>query len=374
MPERIISADSHFDIPFKRVLAHIPQKYRETAVAMRAGQVARSMKAVNDASAKPVLRNKPGGLPRAPQVPRPEGELHPAAGRPGRSDPHARLADMDVDQVDAEVLYLNFDFGTVEMLYGLDDAACSAGFHALATAAIEVAAVDPDRLVPVYPIALHDLDFSIKEANRIAGAGGRAVVLPSYPPEFSLAPYWDEVYDPLFSTLEDLGIAISQHFHKRRAREIGGWDPTPARAIRRSLPPIFMSELLGGWVLTGIFDRHPRLKVVLAESGLGWIPYYLQRLDKMKERHGWAKVGMTLPKLPSEYWYSNMAATFEEDVVGMKLLDELGVDNVMWATDYPHPDCTWPESQKVIHEHFNSVAPDVMRKIIGGNAARIYNL
>ena len=69
-----------------------------------------------------------------------------------------------------------------------------------------------------------------------------------------------------------------------------------------------------------------------------------------------------------------MAATFEEDVVAMKLIDELGIDNVMWATDYQHPDCTWPESQSVIHEHFDDVDPAIMRKIVGGNAAQIYRL
>jgi predicted TIM-barrel fold metal-dependent hydrolase len=373
MPERIISADSHFEIPFDKVLEHLPEQHREAAVAMRAGLMEQMLKVMGDPSAaKPALRNKPSGSTQAPQVPRPQGQAWPAEGRPGGSDPHARLADMDTDQVDAEVLYLNF--GDVDMFYQLDDEGCSAGFHAFTTAAIEVASVNPDRLVPVYPIALHDLDFSIKEVNRIAGEGGRAVMLPAYPTDFSLAPYWDEVYDPLFSVLEDLEIAVSQHVNVWQSNEIGTWDPTPARAIMQSLPPIFMSELLGGWVLTGIFDRHPRLTVVLVEAGLGWIPYYLQRLDKMKDRHGWEKRGMTLPKLPSEYWYSNMAATFEEDVVAMKLLDELGVDNVMWATDYPHPDCTWPESQQVIHEHFDDMPPDVMRKIIGGNAARIYRL
>jgi uncharacterized protein len=372
MAERIISADSHFEIPFERVLEHLPEKHREAAVGMRTGLMEKMMKMFGDGAAQPALRNKPAGSTQAAAVPKLTGQAYPAEGRPGGSEAHARLEDMDTDQVDAEVLYLNF--GDVDMFYELDDDACSAGFHAFTSAAIDVASVNPDRLVPVYPIALHDLDFSIKEVNRIAGEGGRAVMLPAYPTDFALAPYWDEVYDPLFSTLEDLGLAISQHVNVRQSNEIGKWDPTPVRAVMQSLPPIFMSELLGGWVLTGIFDRHPRLRVVLVEAGLGWIPYYLQRLDTMKTRHGWEKRGMTLPKLPSEYWYSNMAATFEEDAVGMKLLDELGVDNVMWATDYPHPDCTWPESQKVIHDHFDTMDQDVMRKIIGGNAARIYNL
>jgi uncharacterized protein len=373
MAERIISADSHFEIPMERVAEYLPQKYKEAYNEVRANLMAQMLAILGDASAQPKLRNKPEGAQQAAEVPRPTGQAYPAEGRPGASDPHERLKDMDTDQVDAEVLYLNF--GDVDLFYNLDDEGATAGFHAFTSAAIDVASVNPDRLVPVYPIALHDIDLAKKEVQRIANEGGRAVMLPAYPTDFSLAPYWDEVYDPLFSMLEDLQMPISQHVNVRKsAREIGMWDPTPTRAIMQSLPPIFMSELLGGWVVTGIFDRHPRLKVVLVEAGLGWIPYYLQRLDKMKDRHGWAARGMTLPKLPSDYWYSNMAATFEEDAVGMKLLDELGVDNVMWATDYPHPDSTWPVSQDVIKEHFDDVDGEVMRKIVGGNASRLYRL
>jgi len=373
MAERIISADSHFEIPVERVAEYLPQKHKDAYAEVRAGMMEQIRTIMGDPSAQPQLRNKPQGAARTPEVPRPSGQAYPAEGRAGASDPHERLKDMDTDQVDAEVLYLNF--GDVDLFYNLDDEGASAGFHAFTSAAIDVASVNPDRLLPVYPIALHDIDFAIKEVQRIANEGGRAVMLPAYPTDFSLAPYWDEIYDPLFSTLEDLSMPISQHVNVRKsAREIGMWDPTPARAIMQSLPPIFMSELLGGWVVTGIFERHPRLKVVLVEAGLGWIPYYLQRLDKMKDRHGWEVRGMNLPKLPSDYWYSNMAATFEEDAVGMKLLEELGVDNVMWATDYPHPDSTWPVSQEVIREHFDGVDKDVMRKIIGGNAARLYNL
>jgi predicted TIM-barrel fold metal-dependent hydrolase len=373
MAERIISADSHFEIPFDRVLEHLPKEHHEATLAMRAGMFEKVMATFGDPSKRPPLRNKPEGTTQPPLVPKITGTAYPAEGRAGGSDPHERLKDMDTDQVDAEVLYLNF--GDVDMFYDLDDEACSAGFHAFTSAVIDVASVNPDRLVPVYPIALHDIDFTVKEVHRIAGQGGRAVMVPAYPTDLALAPYWDEIYDPLFSAIEDLGLVVSQHVNVRKSSaEIGMYDPTPVRAIMQSLPPIQMSELLGGWIVTGIFEKHPKLKVTLVEAGLGWIPYYLQRLDTMKTRHGWEKRGMTLPKLPSEYWYSNMAATFEEDLVGMKLLDDLGVDNVMWATDYPHPDTTWPESQKVIHDEFSTLPAESMRKIIGGNAARIYNL
>ena len=370
MAERIISADSHFEIPVERILEHLPAKYHETYTALRASSLQRAM--VGDATS-PKLRNKPEWVRPTPEVPRITGMPYPAAGRPGGSDPHARLEDMDIDQVDAEVLYLNF--GDVDLCYDLDDEGCTAGFKAFTSAALDMASTDPKRLLPVYPLLLHDIDVTIKEVERIAHQDGRAVMVPSYPTDFSLAPYWDEVYDPLWSTLEELEIPVSQHVNIRKSsREIGLWDPTPVRAISSSIPPIFMAELLAGWLVTGVFDRHPRLKVVMVEAGIGWIPYFLQRLDKMRDRHGWEARGFVLPKLPSDYWHSNMAATFEEDVVGMKLLEELGEDNVMWATDYPHPDCTWPVSQDVLAEHFRDFPADTTTKIVGGNAARLYHL
>jgi predicted TIM-barrel fold metal-dependent hydrolase len=375
MAERIISADSHFEIPIDQILEYLPEKYRDEYRKMRDAKMAEMMASMlSTATESPALRNKPAGHIPTPAVPKLTGMPYPAAGRAGGSEPRARLEDMDIDKVDAEVLYLNF--ADVDLFYGLDDEACSAGFQAFTSAALDVCAPNPERLVPVFPLLLHDIDFAVKEVQRIANQGGRAVMVPSYPTDFDLAPYWDEIYDPLWSALEDLQMPVSQHVNVRKSNveQISKWDPTPVKAILQSTPPIFMSELLAGWVTTGIFDKHPKLNVVLVEAGIGWIPYFLYRLDKMKDRHNWAARGMELPKLPSEYWYSNMAATFEEDAVGLLLLEQLGEDNIMWATDYPHPDCTWPESQKVIHDEFGSLPEATKRKLVHGNAARLYRL
>jgi predicted TIM-barrel fold metal-dependent hydrolase len=151
-------------------------------------------------------------------------------------------------------------------------------------------------------------------------------------------------------------------------------DPTPAKGLFQSLPPIFMAEALGGWIVTGTLERFPKLRVVMVETGLGWIPYYLQRLDRMKERHGWDTFDGMIKEKPSFYWYRNMAATFEEDEFGIRNRHEIGVENLMWATDYPHPDSTWPESQAVIKKHFEGVPAEETRLMVGGNAARFYNL
>ncbi len=152
-------------------------------------------------------------------------------------------------------------------------------------------------------------------------------------------------------------------------------DPTPFKGIFQSLPPIFMAECLSGWTVSGVLERFPELQIVLVEAGIGWIPYMLERLDTMAENHGWDTFPeKAISEKPSHYWYNNMAATFEQDLIGIKLIDELGVKNLVWATDYPHPDSTWPNSREVLEHHCAGLPAEHVELIAAGNAERIYNL
>src|SRR5579859_150946 len=370
MSERIISADSHVDIQQDRVLAHLPEKYHD---AYREGLMAMGARLLSGKPQKQ-LKNKAQAAPSAPATGGlPTEQPWEAAGRPGARDPWRRLEDMDTDKVDAEVLYSDITGGA--SYYNIPDEGCLQAFQAFNTAAIEFASANRDRLIPVYILPLHDIEAGIKELQRIANEGARAIQLPLYPADCDLAPYWDEVYDPLWSAIEEVGIPISQHVGANDSLfDILARDPTPAKGIFQSLPPIFMAEVVAGWIVSGIFERHRRLKVVLVEAGMGWIPYFIGRLDKMKERHGWDQLGMPLSELPSFYWHQNMFATFEEDAFGVRNRHDIGVDNLMWATDYPHPDSTWPHSQEAIKEQFKGVPDAEMRAMIGGNAAKVYNL
>jgi len=184
-------------------------------------------------------------------------------------------------------------------------------------------------LLPVYILPLHDIGAAVAEVTRIAQEGGRALQLPIYPTEIGLEPYWDERYEPLWGAIQEVGIPVSQHVGSNSY--LGGLmqsDPTPVKGLFQFLPPIFMAEVLGTWVVTGILERFPKLHVVMVESGLGWVPYYLQRLDRMQSRHGWNTFeGMTKEK-PSVYWYRQMAATFEEDEYGIEKRGAIGVENI----------------------------------------------
>ena len=357
--ERIISADSHVAIRDDAVLRQLPEKHHEAYKQARQEYVMGMVKRLQ--------QGEGGGLPIS-------GADRPweAAGRPGEIDPVERLKDMDIDGVEAEVLYSDVECGAA--LRNMSNGGRAAAFRAFNDAALEFASADPKRLLVVYLVPIVDIDEAVVEVERLSRAGARAFMLPTYPTDLGLPPYFHERYHPLWSAISDTGIPISQHVGANEALwHVMRYDTTPAKGIFQSLPPIFMAETLANWIVGGVFARFPKLRVVLVEAGLGWIPFFLERLDTMKTRHGWDTYDM-LPELPSHYWQQNMMATFEEDTYGVSQRHRLGIDNLMWATDYPHPDSTWPHSQEVLETHFRDVPEAEARQMIGGNAARVYGL
>lgn len=357
--ERIISADSHVRIQDEAVLRHLASKHHDDYQAAR-------LRFMADMAQR--MKKKPGAQNLMPSQEQP----WEAAGRPGEWDPVERLKDMDIDQVDAEVLYTDVMVGSA--YYDLSSEVRLACFQAYNDAALEFASRDPKRLLSVYIVPIADIDESVREVTRLAEAGARAILLPLYPVDIGLPHYSDPRYEPLWSCIQEIGIPVSQHVSANQALlDVMSYDPTPAKGIFQSLPPIFMAEVLAGWIVTGVLERFPKLKIVLVEAGLGWIPYFLERLDTMKRSHGWDHYGM-LRELPSFYFRRQVFATFEEDTFGVSQRHRLGVENLMWATDYPHPDSTWPHSQKVLQTHFREVPVEEARLMIGGNAARLYGL
>ena len=357
--ERIVSADSHVSIQDESVLGHLASRYHDDYKAAR-------LAFMKKMAAR--MKKKPG----APSMMPSQDQPWEAAGRPGESDPVARLEDMDIDQVDAEVLYTDVMVG--EAYTNLAPQARVACFQAYNDAALQFASYDPKRLLPVYIAPIADIDESVREVTRLAKAGARAILLPLYPVDIGRPHYSDKLYDPLWSCFQEVGIPISQHVSaNQHLLDIMVYDSTPAKGIFQSLPPIFMAEVLASWIVPGTLARFPDLKVVLVESGLGWIPYFLERLDTMKRSHRWDHYEM-LPELPSTYFRRQMFCTFEEDTFGVSQRHRIGVENLMWATDYPHPDSTWPNSQKVLETHFSDVPVEEARLMIGGNAASLYGL
>lgn len=354
--QRLISADSHVTITMEAFLEHLPKRFApdvEDIVAQaRAAQAALNM---------------------------PNNRAHrdwPAQNRPGDHVQEDRVKDQDMDGIEAEVLYSQSAFGfDGGVFYRLKSAeARVACFQSYNDALAEWIAYAPERLIPVGIVPVLDPKEGVAELERLVAKGFKALTVPTYPASYQLAPYWEDDYQQLWQAFAANRIPLS--LHTNAAPGLAGIqmsDPTPAKGIFQSLPPIVMAELIGTWILGGMVPRNPDLHVVLVESGIGWIAYYLERLDTMSRRHNWGGRGMIKEK-PSSFWSQQFHATFEDDLVGMRTIDLLGAHTLMWASDYPHPDSTWPESQEIVTKHFDGLPDEHKQAIVWKNAAELYGL
>jgi predicted TIM-barrel fold metal-dependent hydrolase len=353
--QRIISADSHVTITNEAFYENLAAKYVSDIEAAIADQMA-MMAALN----------------------MPNNRAHrdwPAQGRPGDHIQEDRVKDQIEDGVDSEVLYSQSVFGfDGGVFYKLSDEARKASFEAYNDTLLQWIDYDKQRLIPVGIVPVLDPKEGVKELERLVERGFKALTIPTYPDSYGLAPYWEDQYKPLWQAFAANKIPLSLHTNASPSlKSIQMADPTPAKGIFQSLPPIVMAELISTWILGGMVPDNPDLHIVLVESGIGWIAYYLERLDTMQRRHNWGGRGMIKEK-PSSYWRSQFHATFEDDMAGMRHIDLLGAETLMFATDYPHPDSTWPESRAVVERHFGGLDDDVKQKIVWQNAAELYDI
>jgi uncharacterized protein len=263
-----------------------------------------------------------------------------AAQDPGHFEPNAKLAAMDRDSVLAEVIFPEVGGAKycTPTYMGSDWQEALKGYN---QSMVDFASVNPDRLLSAYQIALYDIPFAVSEVHRLAREGARCVQVPCYPSEVGLPDVHDSRYDPL-------------------------------KGIFTSIPPISMSESIAFWILTGTLERFPKLKVLLIEPGLGWLPYYLGLLDKRMHMH-YKFPGVK--KLPSEYFKTQIGASFMYEPDGLRFAcDVLGPECLYWSTDFPHPATCWPNSQQQVKSQFTEagLSEANRRKIVYDNSRKLF--
>lgn len=293
-------------------------------------------------------------------------EPSPGVYRP--STPHLRLEDMDRDGVYAQVMYnlLRWPFKDQD----LKDACLSVYNTWLA----EFSRSSPDRLIGLATLPAGHPQRAIEELQRVASLGLRGAIFDAFA---STVPLFDAAWEPFWSAAEDTGIVISMHvgggFHTLPGLHVqvpGSWQ-LPARASALGTQ---MDELLTSVIFAGVAERHPRLKLVLAECGIGWLPYMLERMDWEYNNYNSVLTDVRLNVKPSDQFRRQMWATFQDEKIGVKLIPEIGEDRVMWASDYPHPDSTFPNSLHAVKEMFHGVPDSLTRKVVWDNTARLYNI
>lgn len=305
--------------------------------------------------------------------------------RPGVYNGKARLGDMDVDGIDAEIIFP--PQRTLGHWLGMpEEELVLAGVDAYNRFAFEEFAVDPKRQIPMYQIPSLGNDNAVEYLHKAADVGAKGVIISNWPS--GKAQLSDED-DRFWAALVETGLALTIHINlvgrdERVKRHVEGVQVTSGvkkgapnanqRAIGgmagvfAAVPPV-----IGQFCFQGVFDRFPDLRVLLIETGVGWIPHFMEQLDDRywRNRH-WGEINIAEP--PSFYWYRNFAATFMQDFNGVNQRHAIGVENMMWSTDYPHHGCDWPYSRKLIAEMFADCTGAERDKIVAGNAVTYWHL
>ena len=293
-------------------------------------------------------------------------------GRRGGWDPAPRVEDMDFDGVDAQVLFGSGAGGGVA-IRTLEKPMQQVMMLAYNDWLAEFCRAVPKRLIGVGELPVWDIEASIVEAKRCAKLGLRGVAIPAIPAYPDSPPdekaYLDPAYEPLWQTLEDLNLPIHMHLGTRAL----GRGLEQSLMIGISVNKSAMCEPIAVFIFSGILQRHPGLKLVSVESGVGWMAFLVPWMDNVFAKHRY-HTESPLTEPPSFYFHRQVFGTFIDDEVGVRNRDVIGVENIMWSSDYPHINSSWPTSQEFIERHFGDVAPADRAKMVGRNAAKLYGL
>ena len=295
--------------------------------------------------------------------------------RPAAYDPRAYLEENETDGVWGSVIYpseglVMFSVPNTEVV--------SASMKAYNDWLAEFCSEDPVRLKGLAMVNVDDIDDAVGEFTRVREIGLSGVLITVKPPAW--APFHSPAYDPLWACAQDLDLPISLHTATDRGDPRGG-DAAFTLDIKSVPPSVFINkdyqvrQALADLILTGVLERFPRLRVGSVEHELAWIPFFLDQMNytytdrpRRGEWYRFREDGV----LPSDFWHRNCFASFQEDGNGVRMRDVIGVETLMWGSDYPHTESTFPRSKAIVEEILADVPDDERRAIVCDNAARLY--
>jgi len=380
---RYISADGHFESPPEQWIHRVPKQYRERAP--------RRIKLANGRDAL-LIEGRPlvyGGTSlyggRAPE------DFDPTVldfdSTPGCGSAEQRLREQDIDGIDAEVLFaldvrnsaIRDKAAFIGIIQGFND-----------YLAEEYCAVDRDRLIGVAVLPNIGADEDIVEMERCKRMGLKAAWLSTFPsgqgfPSAEDDRFWAAALD------FDMPVIVHTSFPKKVGsretrlfkypREPQGENRPPTDFVQRFArqgPHHSGSVEASQLVISGVFDRFPRLQIYWAENNVGWLPYFYEQIDhEYSINRFWAERYLGLPRLkhrPSEYLKEHAYWGFFEDHVGVKLRHEIGVERMMWSTDFPHVVTRWPHSLEMMDSQMKDVPEEERHKMAAGNAVKFFRL
>jgi predicted TIM-barrel fold metal-dependent hydrolase len=258
----------------------------------------------------------------------------------------------------------------------------------------------PGRYIPLMIIPFWDPQLAVREIERGVAMGARAVAFSENPSYLGFPSVHDKdrFWDPVFTAVSDAGVPLAAHLGSSSRMATTSADAPPV--LSPTLPMINSMSCLGDWMFSGNFQRFPDLKLCLSEGGIGWIPLYLQRIERVvaMQARVMLKVeasGLSINEVvggaiakeqtvsdellrrtlidPYELFSQHVYGCFIDDPIGLRSLDLLPIDNIMIETDYPHPDCSFPHSRREAAKGVGHLDPAVQDKILRTNAMRVFN-
>lgn len=356
----LISADSHVNEPGDLWTSRVAAKFRDRVPRMERFEEGDAWVIDGMEQPMPFGLNCGAGMP--PEMRK--AWMFWEDVRAGGYDPKARVAEMDLDQVDGEVLFPTPRLGSAIFAHP-DQEMHLAIVQAYNDFLSEFVEYDPTRLRGLFMMPNSGVEDCLGEIKRIGdrpGVGG--FMFGQYPSGGVKASAAD---DPVWRECVERGLAVSIHV------ALSPGMPKPS-GVPGPLPGAGRHLMIGGQLLdlifSGTFDRNPDLKLVAAEVDCGWVPYYKEQIDDNFRRfkHNYPD----MDRFPSEYFEDNLYFTFVTDNYGVSNRHMIGVDRMMWSTDYPHPSASWPNSWSHAINSMAGVPSNERDAILAGNAARIY--
>jgi predicted TIM-barrel fold metal-dependent hydrolase len=302
----------------------------------------------------------------------------------GAWDPDVRLGVLDECGIDAQIIFPStIGLGGQDLGMAGDPALRRLAIEIYNDAMTEIQADSGNRLLPLPLMPAWDVDACVREAKRVAGLGARGVNMTSDPQDLGAPDLANRAWDPFWEVCSDLELPV--HFHI--GASVTGmtfygqypWESHPDNtklAIGGTLLFIGNARVVTNLILSGMFDRYPALKMVSVESGVGWIPFILEALDYEMSENAPQELSQ-MAKLPSEYFKTNLYATFWFENNRNKLpdlIEAVGEDNILFETDFPHPTCLYPSPLQTVEAKMGTLTPEARRKIFGENARKLYRL